>query len=80
MRCLNNFAPVEGHSSLVRDMSSNAILATNDNDFVAYQKRREIEKKRNAVINSQVQEIQSLKNEIDEIKTMLSKLIANKGQ
>ena len=79
MRSLTQFAPVEGHSSLVRDMSSNAIISTNEAEFSAYQKRREIEKKRQQQIADQVKEIECLKNDMTEIKNMLSQLIANKG-
>lgn len=79
MRSLKQFAQVEGHSTLIRDMSSNAIISTNESEFSAYQKRREAEKKRHQQINDQIEEIESLKTEMMEIKTMLSQLIANKG-
>jgi hypothetical protein len=79
MRSLNKFAKVEGHNSLVRDMSSHAIVSTNEAEFSAYQKRREIEKKRAQAIDNQVQEIQNLKNDMLEIKQMLSQLISTKG-
>lgn len=80
MRSLNNYAPVEGHVTLVRDMSSNAILTTGDDAaYNAYKMRREIEKRRQLTIDSQVEEIQSLKNEMLEIKQMLSQLLSAKG-
>ena len=79
MRSVNKYAQVEGHASLIRDMSSNAIISTNESEFSAYQKRREAEKKRHQQINDQLYEIESLKNEMLEIKTLLSQLIANKG-
>lgn len=79
MRSIKRFAQVEGHNSLVRDMSSNAIISTNEAEFLAYQKKREIDKKRQKQIIDQIQEIESLKTEMMEIKTILSQLIANKG-
>lgn len=79
MRSLNKFAKVEGHTSLIRDMSSNAIVSTNDVEFKAYQTRREIEKRRAQMIEDQVQEIQNIKNDMLEIKQMLSQLISTKG-
>ena len=79
MRSVNKYAQVEGHASLIRDMSSNAIISTNESEFSAYQKRREAEKKRHQQITDQLYEIESLKNEMLEIKTLLSQLIANKG-
>lgn len=79
MRSLNQFAQVEGHNSLIRDMSSNAIISTNDAEYSTYIKRREAEKKRQKQIADQVEEIECLKTEMLEIKHMLSQLIANKG-
>ena len=79
MRSLTQFAQVEGHSSLIRDMSSNAIISTNDSEYSTYVKRREAEKKRQKQIADQVEEIECLKTEMLEIKHMLSQLIANKG-
>ena len=61
MRSLSKFAKVEGHNSLVRDLSSHAIVSTNDAEFKAYQTRREIEKKRAQMIENQVQEIENIK-------------------
>lgn len=76
MRSINHFAKVEGHSSLVRDMSSNAIISTDDAAYNAYRIRRESERKRQAVIDHQLEEIESLKTEMLEIKQLLSQLIA----
>ena len=71
MRSLTQFAKVEGHSTLIRDMSSHAIISTDDNEFNAYKKKREAEKKRNSVIEDQQKEIQSLRNDMLEIKQLL---------
>lgn len=79
MRSVNQLAKVEGHSSLVRDMSSNAIISTNDSEYAAYQKRREAEKKRAMKMEQQVEEIEGLKKEISEIKQLLVQLISSKG-
>ena len=79
MRSLNNIVKVEGHASLVRDMSSNAIISTNDSDYEAYRKRRELEKKRQSMIDDHVKEIESIKQDVLEIKQMLSMLISGKG-
>lgn len=79
MRGINNIAKVEGHASLVRDMSSNAIISTNEIEYQAYKARRESEKKRQQMIDDQASQIESLKDEMSEIKQMLSILI-NKGQ
>ena len=74
------FAKVEGHTSLVRDMASHAIIPTNDAEFLSYKKRREGELNRQKTIDSQLKEIDSLKGEMMEIKQMLSQLLKTKGQ
>lgn len=76
MRSLNNqFAQVEGHASLIRDVTSHAIISTNDAEFSAHQKRREVEKRNKKMMNDQLNEIESLKSDMLEIKQLLSQLI-----
>ena len=79
MRSLNQFAKVEGHTSLIRDMSSNAIIATDDNEFNAYKKKREIEMKRNSEIAKQQIQIESIRSDVQEIKDMLNAILNAKG-
>lgn len=79
MRSINTLAKVEGHSSLVRDMSSHAIISTNEAEYQAYLSKRELEKKRQQLIAKQANQIEALQAEMSEIKQLLSMLI-NKGQ
>lgn len=72
------FAKVEGHESLIRDMSSKAIINTNDDDYEAYRRSRENAKKQAMLIKSQMQEIECLKSDMQEIKQMLNLLIKGK--
>lgn len=78
MRSLTQFLKVEGHNSLVRDVSSNAIISTDDAEYKAFQKKREIEKRNKKAINKQSEDIESLKNEMSEIKGMLIELLKGK--
>jgi Tfp pilus assembly protein PilO len=71
----SNIAKVKGHESLVRDMSSNAIIATDDAEYEAYKRRKETIKKQHQMIKDQNIEIQSLKSDMQEIKNMLAQLI-----
>lgn len=71
-------AKVKGHESLVRDMSSHAILNTDDDAYEAYRRGRENLKKQSEIIQNQAKEITTLKNEMQEIKEMLSTLIKGK--
>lgn len=71
MRSINQFAKVEGHESLMRDMSSHAILSTNDDEYQSYKRSRDAAKR-------QSKEIQELKTEMQDIKEMLRALLKGK--
>lgn len=62
--------PVEGHSGLYRDANTGAILNCDDAAYVNYMKTKELKIK-------EKQEIQNLKNDVNEIKDMM-KLILSK--
>ena len=62
--------PVEGHKGLYRDENNNAIVNCND-----YQYQEYIKLKTESL--SEKQEIENLKNELSEIKTLLRKLTEN---
>jgi hypothetical protein len=62
--------PVEGHNGLYRDHISGAIVNCSDKDFDAY-----LTMKQNKI--SDKKEIESLKNEVSEIKDIM-KLILSK--
>jgi hypothetical protein len=62
--------PVEGHKGLYRDENTNAIVNCND-----YQYQEYIKLKTESL--SEKQEIENLKNELSEIKTLLRKLTEN---
>ena len=63
-----NYLKVKGHENLVRDKDTNVVININ---------RSEIEqaKKRKAERIKKEQEINNLKNEVSEIKSMLTKVI-----
>jgi hypothetical protein len=69
---------VQGHTGLVRDTESGAIVANGDNEFTAFKLKRDAELKRHKQIEQQVEQINELKNEMLEIKHMLSVLIKGK--
>ena len=62
---------VEGHANLVRDEESHAIINTDVKQYRLTMKRRQM-------LRTQKDEINSLKNEMTEIKSLLTQLI--KGQ
>ena len=62
------YKKVEGHESLVRDTSTGAILNINKDEISAARKRKLERRKKE-------QEFEDLKNEVGDIKNMLTKII-----
>jgi hypothetical protein len=60
--------PVKGHSELYRDENSNAILNCSDIEYNEYIKVK------NIIINQKT-EIDTMKNDIEEIKLLLRSLV-----
>lgn len=73
-----DFLKVTGHDGLVRDTSNGAIINTNVNEYNNYMKQRDAILERNIKEAEQVNEINNLKNELSEIKSLLTQLLANK--
>lgn len=72
---MHNFVQIDDNPGLVRDMRSHAVISTNSekvNDYVA---RKAIASQRDSLINSQQHQINELKTDIEEIKTMLRALM-----
>ena len=62
------YKDVEGHSNLVRDTSTNAVLNINKDEISAARKRK-LERKQKE------QEFENLKDEVGDIKKMLTQII-----
>jgi len=62
------YKKVEGHESLVRDLSTGAILNINKDEISAARKRK-LERRQKE------KEFEDLKNEVSDIKIMLTKII-----
>lgn len=73
---MNKLLKVESHTSLVRDVSSNAIINTSESEYESFKRRREVAQRQKVQIESQVKEIESIKCEIGEIKTLLLRLLS----
>ena len=65
---------VEGHESLIRDENSNAILNTNLSEYDQYLSIRSKRKKGINRIDNMENDLKSLKDDINEIKTLLRAL------
>mgnify|MGYP001424924539 FL=1 len=66
---------VEGHTHLVRDVNSNAIINTNTNEYQLYMKRVKVREKQADELRDTVKEINNLKSEIREIKNLIKEIV-----
>ena len=64
-----DYLKVEGHDGLVRDQKTGAILNLNDSAIAARRKSKQL--------SSALDDINMLKNEISEIKSLLRELVKN---
>ena len=65
---------VEGHESLIRDENTNAILNTNLSEYDQYLSLRYKRKKGTDRIDNMENDLKNLKDDINEIKTLLKEL------
>ena len=72
---MSRFLKVEGHTSLVRDTNSNAIVNTNTSEYQIYMQRIRSRNKQGDEIRSAVKEINTLKAELREIKNLLREIV-----
>ncbi len=66
---------VQGHTNLVRDVNSNAIINTNQTEYQLYMKRIKVREKQSDQLRSAVKEINNLKSELREIKELVRKIV-----
>jgi hypothetical protein len=66
---------VEGHSSLARDIRSNAIVNTNKSEYQLYMSRIKNREQQGDQIRSTIKEINILKQELFEIKNLLKEVL-----
>ena len=69
------FIKVEGYTSLVRDIRSNAIVNRNVSEYQTYMKRVRDREQQGDQIRSAVKEINNLKAELREIKGLIKELV-----
>ena len=67
--------PVEGNKDLARDMDTGAILNINTQAFAGAKRARELREKAKEQLETNTIDINSIKTELTEIKTMLRTLI-----
>ena len=70
----NGVLKVEGHSNLVRDVSTNAIVRTS-NEYAVYMKRTRQREENADRLRGMCSEINNLKKELREIKDLIKKVV-----
>ena len=71
----NERLKVEGHSHLVREVTSSGIVNTNTSEYEIYMKRIKSREQHADQIRTAVKDINNLKTELREIKNMLKEII-----
>jgi len=70
-----NLHPIEGHKHLFRDKESGAILNINTDTSLGMKMAKENRQRAKQQLETNTNDINSIKNELTEIKTMLRTLI-----
>ena len=74
-----DFKQVEGHSDLVRDNKSHAIINRNVGAYEQAKRRAAAAQRQRDEIRDSTREINHLKSEIHEIKNLLKELVGNRS-
>ena len=68
------FAKVKGHTHLVRDLKSQAIINTDSVAYARYMVRKTKQNRKDDEMREVVREVNSLKGEMKEIKNLLKEI------
>ena len=72
---MSKYLKVEGHDNLVRESSSHAIINADNSGYSIYMQRVRAREKQGDQIRNAVKEINTLKTELREIKSLIKELI-----
>ena len=70
-----SYLKVEGHGELYRDSTTNSIVNRNTSDYNTYMSQKKMRDNENEKVDSMEQNLSDLKNEINEIKSLLKDLV-----
>lgn len=70
-----NYLQVEGHSNLYRDPKTNSIMNKNARGYDEYVSKRKIKNEENQKIQNMEEDLCNMKNDINEIKSLLKELL-----
>lgn len=69
------YLKVEGHTELLRDPITNSIINTNMSEYQQYIARRNVKTEENQKVQTIEEEVASMKEDLDEIKSLLRSLV-----
>lgn len=69
------YSKVSGHSNLIRDEETKAILNTNMNDYNSYMAQKRLKERENQKIQNLKQDVTIIKDDLNEIKNLLRRLL-----
>ena len=70
-----SYLKVEGHGELYRDSTTNSIVNRNTSDYNRYMSQKKIKNEEAEKVDTMEQDLAHLKNEINEIKSLLKDLV-----
>ena len=71
---------VKGHTHLVRDLKSQAIINTDSDAYARYMARKTKQSKKDDEMRKVVREVNEIKSEMFEIKDLLKKVLDKDGR
>ena len=77
---MSDYKNIEGHQDLIKDMHSKAVINTNRSAYLAaVQRKKNLDAQRDGLRDA-TREINILKSEMHEIKSLLVKLVEKDGR
>ena len=70
-----SYLKIQGYENLAKDIRSNAVVNTNKSEFQLYMKQRQERNKNGDKLRNACKEINNLKSELREIKSLLVKVL-----
>ena len=70
-----NFYKVEGHSHLVRDQNTNAILNTNMTEYKNYMNAKKVKENETKRVENLEKDLASVREDLNEIKNLLRSFV-----
>ena len=77
---MSDYKNIEGHSDLIKDMHSKAVINTNRSAYLAAVQRKKNFIAQKDSLRDATREINILKSEMHEIKSLLVKLVEKDGK